>query len=186
MGLLLQGGGKNKSYRSDCAIPVVHSHEVMEQADSRCHCQAWHFGVLGLPCQQNRVFEAPLRCGSLSQPPASGAVSGALQSAVWTAHVFSPLSCHGGFHSSKCARSRWLALLIWERKASLLPPLPLLSPSPRLAFPSLPQAQPPTGPVEPAYLSANLSTSTPSPYHFHLITMRHLPLADLNIHHLRC
>jgi len=39
MRLLLQGGGKNQSYRSDCAIPVVHSHEVMGQADSRCHCQ---------------------------------------------------------------------------------------------------------------------------------------------------
>ena len=91
--LQLQGGGKNKSYRSDCAIPVVHSHEV--RLWSRLTFTVTHFVTsVCLVCLASKTGSLRSTWVRLiRQPLASAAVSDALQSAVWTAHVFSPLSC---------------------------------------------------------------------------------------------
>jgi hypothetical protein len=93
MRLLLQGGGKNQSYRSDCAIPVVHSHEV--RLWSRLTFTVTHFVTsVCLVCLASKTGSLRSTWVRLiRQPLASAAVSDALQSAVWTAHVFSPLSC---------------------------------------------------------------------------------------------
>jgi hypothetical protein len=145
--LLLQEGGKNKSYRSDCAIPVVHSHEV------RLWSRLTLAVSVSLPTLELRYLLAsvclvclasktgslgPLGCGSLANPWLP------LQSAMLYSQPFGqPMCSHrcpamSGFHSSKYSRYRWLALLKLERKASLLPPLPLLFPLASPAFPSLP------------------------------------------------